>query len=104
LGAAGSTTPARRVHGRSSIHEACELSGSTLRKKVRVAGAFHQLCSLTCRAGCSAISSPASEATEPLPPWPLTTTMRLKPCACRLQSRSRITARKVDRRSDTVPG
>ncbi len=47
----GMATPASRVQGKFSIHEACEATGSIAATAAAVLGAFHQLCHFTATPG-----------------------------------------------------
>src|SRR3954469_22976509 len=77
----GCSTPSSRVQGKFSIHDACEPSGSTESTIARVRGADHQSCHRSRAPSCPAIQASSAGRPPPLPPCPLTTKKRRKPCS-----------------------
>ncbi len=101
---AGIWTPGSRVHGKFSIHEPCEATGSISWTRAQVFGAFHQSCTTSRQSGWSAVHSGTSWCTAPFPPCPFTTRMRRNPLPAMPSRTSRTTARCVETRREMVPG
>src|ERR1043165_5922202 len=100
----GIETPGRRVHGKFSIQDPCDATGSVSITLDHVFGAFHQLWKITRQSGCAAVHSAAHCCTAPFPPCPFTIRIRLNPLCAMLSRMSRTTLKCVSTRSEIEPG
>src|SRR5215203_42345 len=103
FGSAGSSTPASRVQEKFSIHEACA-AGSISRTAAAASGPIHQSWKIACAPSFAAIHSFAACRAGMLPPCPLTSRTRRKPCTKSESSSSRTTRRYVSALRLGLPG
>jgi len=106
LGSGGMSAPATLVHLKFSTQPPCIWSRSNWSAAAVVLGALYQLWNSTCtRSGRGwQIHSRMNPVTGALPPCPLTTAIRRKPCPARPSSRSLSTSMYVVIRRLMLPG